>query len=817
MLIACLAGLLLLPNAAIAAPFPDKTDAVVQDEGNYIKKEDRQKFADAVKQYPNSYKVVVVESTTPEAQSADEYAHKLYDKYNLTDDSMVIVLNIDTEEVGVYAGAALQSKGAKPEMLHEKLTSYYAPYRNQKEYMKGIELFIKEVNSEIARLATKPATVENTDTAKETPPAKSHSIWASIPWWIYGLTVLFVASLVGMTVVMMRRRTVFSEVDDVEDWKDELVEKIQTIEVEKSMRKSTGMTEERYAMLANRKENMLRVRIPDVEMIILEAEDACDRFRFQAARSLLSEGREILTEIENELKELKEDTTKVVQSKKESKQVIPEITKLVETVERKLTNYRLDYGLSFHELKERLDEVDKLRSEVKTALAGGDAVQAYDKTLDAQHILEELTISLDQIPSLVTLVHKELKEELKQLEKNITAAVGDGYDLNQSSLDTGLLQARQLLQLATSSLEEGNLSLVQTHAKAFEVQVDYIYQLMEECVLQAQKQVAAAGGVMAESIPVEGSLEISHENTHENSLESSEETMLESETANEIQDEPKQTDEELIEPKHELITESGMAPDTEQEVQKLDDKQEEDRDESSESKESFDQLSEAERQVLLNLTGSPTASNDQPVYVRIEEVEYELVIPKHADVEEELLHEHAEEEVDDEEDPVIESEDDALDEMERISGTLVRIRQQIKRSYLPGVPEELKLLFEQVVQTLGRIQLIMESHNYSLDEVAYLLSEANDALLHTQKMANHIIATCQHAEGAIQYTNRYRRQNRQVNELLTRAEGAFRQLRFSEALHLAEEARLVIEGEPDTSVSPNRWLLRRKKKESQHR
>ncbi|TGV12326.1 negative regulator of septation ring formation, partial [Mesorhizobium sp. M00.F.Ca.ET.186.01.1.1] len=159
---------------------------------------------------------------------------------------------------------------------------------------------------------------------------------------------------------------------------------------------------------------------------------------------------------------------------------------------------------------------------------------------------------------------------------------------------------------------------------------------------------------------------------------------------------------------------------------------------------------------------------------------------------------------------LIETEDDALDELERISSTLVRVRQQIKRSYLPGIPDHLKYMFEEVVQTLGRIKMIMEQYRYDLEEVAILVQDAHELVVETERMAEQIISTCQLAEGAIQYTNRYRRQNRHVNELLTKAEQSFRQLAFAEAYRLAEEARLVIEGAP--AEEDNRWLLRRKKK-----
>lgn len=183
---------------------------------------------------------------------------------------------------------------------------------------------------------------------------------------------------------------------------------------------------------------------------------------------------------------------------------------------------------------------------------------------------------------------------------------------------------------------------------------------------------------------------------------------------------------------------------------------------------------------------------------RVQDEEYELVIPKTgATAQKPAL--------------VINSEDDVLDELERINGVLLRIRQQLKRSYLPGIPDQLKYYFEQSVHNLGQITLTMERYKYSLEEVTVLLNEANELLAETELLAERTISTSQSAEGAIQYTNRYRRQNRQVNELLTKAEQAFRQLEFSEALRLAEEARLIVEGgEPQTPES--RWLLRKKKK-----
>lgn len=808
----CLAGMLLYTNPAYATPFPDKKDEVVQDADNYLKKEDRTAFATSLNGIPGSYKVVVVESTAPEAESPDIYAQKLFDNYNLADDALMIVLDMNTEQLGIYAGPNLQSKGATMALLHDKVASFYEPFRTQKQYLTGIQTLIAEVNQELSRIESKQATAKPGATdASKAEESESSSALGGIPWWIYLVGAVFAGLSIGLIYAMIRRRAIFAQVDDVEDWKEELVEKINVIEVEKPLRRSSGMTEVRYHHLADKKENLLRIRIPDVEMMILDAEEACDRFRFTLALGMLNEAREAISKIEEELNELKTDTSNVAVTKQENKVVVPEIGKQVEQMERRLSDLRLEYGLSFHELKASLDEVDTMRKLVKTSRAAGDDIAAYETTQKAQQVLEQVGQAMELIPKLVQRVKKEMPEEFKHLEEGIEQAVRDGFDLKQDSLDNALLQAKQLVMSAKSALEEGSLEMVLTHVKAFEVLLDATYQAIEDGVLARDEAAATVNAEAepqaevnqdkdeAEFIQVEKRAEVG-EVEQDDSLQQVAATSAAVEREIRI---PEPTP--ASETEHSTSEAVSEKPTPLQQS-----KVEEERTVRGKSSE----LSEAERSVLLQAIPqlfnkkaqkpAPAAKSEEPAYEE-EEEEYELVMPKSQPEQEEIIPEEEEQTY-----LVIETEDDALDELERISNTLVRVRQQIKRSYLPGIPDQLKYMFEEVVQTLGRVQTIMEQYRYDLEEVAMLVQDASDLVDETERMAERIITTCQMAEGAIQYTNRYRRQNRQVNELLTKAEISFRQLAFAEAYQLAEEARLVIEGAP--AEEDNRWLLRRKKK-----
>lgn len=794
LLLLCLAGTLCFHNVAMASPFPKKTSDIVQDQAKIFKKDERKNLEESLKQTPGNYKVVVVESTEPEAKSPDEYAQKLYAEYKLEEDSLLMVLDKQKKDLGVYAGPKLVQQGAKSELLKGKLTAYFDPWKNTAKFDQGISQFAKEVQSELSKLP-KPAETATATDADPNIESQENTLLNWLPWWVFVLAGALFVGLIYLMILTMRRRTLMRDIDELEDWKDELLEKIEKIEVEKNKRRVSGVTEERYVALAARKEKLLGTSIPDIEMLIIEADEACDRFRFKVANNLILEGETMLNDIEDELEDLKNDTTQVVQAKNENKQAIPELEKMLEQVERKLSDVRLEYGLSFHELKTDLDRVGDMKATIKSAIASGDNVKAAEVAFEAHSILRETSDLLEQLPTYVNQVRTEMKEELHQLEQDIETALGGQYDLNQTALDEELLQVKQLVTSAGNALEEGNFHMLQTHVKAFVLKVESIYSNLEQAVLGEKGE-----GLTDQAQPVESSSTLTHEDTFKELADDHQEVTAEN-TREGIQENAERSNEEPREETDHPATQPSDAADTTVAYREAAVSETMTEDAPAAKQSAPAPQSDLQKgRSLINSRKRGQADGE-------EQHEYELVMPKIP----KPMSQESEKLVKIEERPFIETEDDILDEMERISGELICIRQRIKRSYLPGVPDDLKTKFDTVVGLLGQIQLRMENTRYDIREVAYYLEEAHEQLMDTHYMAENTIAACQSAEGAIQYTNRYRRLNRQVNELLTKSEQAFRQLYFTEAYQLAEEARLIIEGDHDDDAG-GRWMLRKKKR-----
>lgn len=805
-----IAAWLIQPQWASAAPFPEKTDEVVQDESGYLNQEEVQEFTELAQELPFQVKVVVVENIMPEASTVDEYAKKLYDNYNLSDNTLMVVLDIDTQELGEYPGQALQDKGASLEMLQDLEEKFYEPFRSFQKYMEGIKLLVTEADKQLSRPTSSVETSGNTGDVATEEANHEEASEGAFPWWVYAIGIFFLVVIASVITVSVKRRKIFLELDRLEDWKDNVTDKLNAIDLNKPLRRVTGLTEDRFIHLVDRKENLLKMMIPDVEMMILEAEEACERMRFRMARELIAEGNATMEVIEAEVQQLKEDTAKVMQTKQENKVAVPEIGKLLETAERKLTNARLDFGLSFHDLKSKLDDVGKVRVEIKAALAEGDDVKAFQLATEAQQDLQKIIADLEQIPGWVQRIQKEYGSELKQLEDNVAEMVRSGFHLGQTGADRMLLQVKQILLSAKNALEEGNLTLVETHAKAFSIALEETYDALEKAV-ESREQIAATLEVEAEQ------MEPLPEAMAEDALVTKEVASVISYTPTDIPDEdtdphsvsdtmgsaipPLTENEEKIEPTlqfHEEQTES------EQIAEEAADTAEP---EFTQETQPMSPMSEEEKNALWSspvskITGRKEEIQSVEPVAEMEEVEYELVIPKPQT--ESLIPPPPEK--------ALETEDDVLDEMERISNALLTIRQFIQRSYLPGIPYNLKASFEQVVQALANMKRAMESYRYELDELIPLIHEANEALYETERLAQTVVHACRMAEGAIQYANRYRRQSRQVNDMLTKAEQAFRELSFEEALSLAEEARMLMEGEDDGQSNTNRWMLRKKRK-----
>ena len=117
----------------------------------------------------------------------------------------------------------------------------------------------------------------------------------------------------------------------------------------------------------------------------------------------------------------------------------------------------------------------------------------------------------------------------------------------------------------------------------------------------------------------------------------------------------------------------------------------------------------------------------------------------------------------------------------------------LSRANIPGIPEEMDARLEEaaeriyvVVQTLQEVPLNIIQVNQHLLSAKQCIEETHDK---AQEMIENVLII----ERLIQFGNRYRVTNHEVNECLLEAEDAFKKFRYVKALEDAAKAVEMID------------------------
>ena len=149
-----------------------------------------------------------------------------------------------------------------------------------------------------------------------------------------------------------------------------------------------------------------------------------------------------------------------------------------------------------------------------------------------------------------------------------------------------------------------------------------------------------------------------------------------------------------------------------------------------------------------------------------------------------LLREEAYEELEE----LRKGEFEAKDKVTQLHAELVHLEQQIRRRNLPGIPHHLTDKIESGKQALYEIELVLNQVPLELQKINTLVKEAEEYTGQIVQDTESVFNLSELVEEKIQLTNRYRRQSKEIDNLLTEAEEAFRNAEYEEAHQLATEA-----------------------------
>lgn len=493
----------------------------------------------------------------------------------------------------------------------------------------------------------------------------------------------------------------------------------------------TGETEEKFERWRSEWTEVVDVLMPKIDSLLFDAEEVIERIRYRKIVDIENEINEILTFAEETKNSILEELEELIGSEEKNRIEMEQLKAKFRLGKQQLLAKPYQFGDALQPLEYRTQELAPAFEEFDELTKDGNYLTAREKVLLVTAEANELFEQIEVIPALLEDIQKNIPKEIKEIRYGAKDLELDGYSFEHLSILSKLSQMEEKLAFHEEQIALLQVEGIADEIKVFESTIEEIYDALEAEVKAKQK-------VLEIIQPIQSKVD-------------------------------------------DVIKETKRAVEEVEFIQN-----------------SYQLSSEEARKVhshythLLELKGQ--------LETCVEKSEGEFVA--YSSLQSEL--EQIDAEIDQHELAVVafikqinnlrEEEIQIRVALERISKRLQYAERQLRRSNLPGIPEDLVARIEEVDEHIYVAEQSLTGAPINIPSSEKLTEIASNSLKEIEERISTTIENVKLIEAIIQYGNRYRLQNEELHTRLLEAEESFSQFRYAKALEEAGTA--VEEAEP---------------------
>ena len=190
--------------------------------------------------------------------------------------------------------------------------------------------------------------------------------------------------------------------DRLEAWKIDLFNRPIMDEMSKVKQLNmTGQTEELFEGWRNQWDDIVTVKLPDLEEMLFDAEEFIDKYRFNKAKGVQQEINNTLQATEKEINKIVEELHELVGSEEKNRTEIEQLKELYRETKKTLLAHRHNFGKSEKFLEAQLDDVTKKFHDFDEKTEHGNYLEARELVLSIHDQLVKIKHNMDLIPQLL--------------------------------------------------------------------------------------------------------------------------------------------------------------------------------------------------------------------------------------------------------------------------------------------------------------------------------------------------------------------------------------------------------------------------------
>jgi septation ring formation regulator len=519
------------------------------------------------------------------------------------------------------------------------------------------------------------------------------------------------------------KKRYFKEMDRLEAWKIDLFNRPIMDEMSKVKQLNmTGQTEELFEGWRNQWDDIVTVKLPELEEMLFDAEEYIDRYRFNKAKGIQQEINNKLQATEDEINKIVEELHELVGSEEKNRTEIEQLKEVYRETKKTLLAHRHSFGKSEKHLETQLDDVTKKFHEFDEKTENGNYLEARELVLSIHDQLAKVKKNMDLIPQLLIECHSLIPAQLSDILEGYREMTEKGYYLSHLQLETEIDSLKEKLVEYLAFIEETKIENALEGIGEVKERIDILFDLLEKevnakhFILQNEKGMSGLlSSVLEEHDHLSNEVKHVQESYHLTDSDFEIQRHLEKQLASVIKH-------------YEILMEKMNMNETALTVVC---------EELKEIKTHIEMIQEEQENFGLKLQA-----------LRKDEFEAR----------------------------------ETLKDLTKKVGETIRL---VSKSNIPGLPEDYQYLYEDTNESIQNVRLQLQEKPLNVSALNQYLEIAVLTVDKLSNTTVELIENVLLAEKAIQYGNRYRSQNPSVAKGLNDAEQAFRHFEYQEALEQA--------------------------------
>gem|GEM_PF-2554177 len=543
--------------------------------------------------------------------------------------------------------------------------------------------------------------------------------------WSYLVMGSIALVLLFVIISFWVRRNIRKQVDSLESSKINLENRPFSTELARVKGlKMAGETEIRFEKWRNEWEEILTVTLPNIEETLVDIDELADSYRFIKARKMIAKTQNRLRHIEEDLDRIVMEIDELTSSEKNNRFKIEELHEEYQKIKSALQKNSIALGVSYPLYYEKFKKIGGWFESFNEAQENGDYLSAQDILEAIEEVLKQIREGIENIPALVQEVEVKVPQQIREVENAVQEMIEKGYILDHTDVLARLQKLRGKKEFV-QYLEDGQIEKTKEW-------IDQTLQEIEEIFGVLEQEVETKAFVMQNTQLLPAQLEEISEMIGKVSFD---------------------------------IQTTKLSYSWESEWEDL----------HTQLKQTYEELKETYSQI------EGLSEEIQQVYPKA----LPLINTFHEQRDKVMA---LSKEINDVLSTLREDELKAGELTQKLKQSLVKIKVNLRKSNLPGIPDHLQSGLEMAEEVLQELDLELRKIPLDMNRIQFQVKEAKSQVESITQVAKTTIAQAEKAESYIQYASRFRRNSQELKEIIDAAESSFRSYQYKEAVELAEDA-----------------------------